>query len=446
LREAAVVALLDHPNIVRVQQVRLWQGRPFLAMDYLSGRSLSDILDSQGKLPAAQAMEIFAPICQALQHAHEQGVVHRDIKPSNVVVLVDGTVKLVDFGIAAVLPESGKEFQKLTQTGVALGTVAYMSPEQCLGQPPDKRSDIYSLGCLMYKTLTGKLPFEGESAFELMANHLNAVAGERPELTGCMRDGVMCALAKNPDQRPSSPAQLLAIIRGQKPADKRKRQARRNIFLKAALPVSIVLAAAFAVAIFLLSSPRQPPPSAVQSDVLYRQFAYHDAAGFGNISMPGRIALERRVLEADAHDHLLQTYERAFVSYRLLESLEYNTRDRSEEVIALSAQAMADLIACKRYEPMDEICVRYQCAALALHRAHEAIPVVERWMALPPAAHVRTRRNLAALARLYIQDRQLDKAEQLLSKLSAGARDDSTVWALFEPAQKELAEARRLKR
>lgn len=167
-REARILGLLSHPNMIAVTD-HGWRPRPFIAMEYLKGRSLDELIAS-GPVPARKALLIFTQICNALSLAHEAKVIHRDLKPANIFLCGDPenpTVKVLDFGIAKT-----DEGASLTATGDTVGSLCYMSPEQCLGQMLDERADIYSMGCLMYETLTGKTVFEGDNALDVARKHL----------------------------------------------------------------------------------------------------------------------------------------------------------------------------------------------------------------------------------------------------------------------------------
>lgn len=179
-QEATAASHLDHPNIVKVYNVGSTQsGLPFMAMDLLQGRSLSALIKEKGRLEYTESLNIFVQLTAALAHAHEKGVIHRDLKPSNVILRHaddqgDAEVaKLVDFGIAKVLSQDGQTQAKLTQTGDVFGSPHYMSPEQCLGGELDERSDVYSMGCLMYETLTGQPPHTGESTLQILHKHIS---------------------------------------------------------------------------------------------------------------------------------------------------------------------------------------------------------------------------------------------------------------------------------
>jgi eukaryotic-like serine/threonine-protein kinase len=175
-REAQVISALDHPNIVKVYAVNTsGEGRPYMVMDYIKGVTLYDLIH-QKKLTAESYLDIFTQVCQALEHAHEKDIVHRDIKPRNILLeeTADGkyVVKLVDFGIARLTQPDTVPGQKITKTGAIIGSPSYMSPEQCTGRAVDSRTDIYSLGCVMYEAATGEVPFKDEDAVGLIGKHV----------------------------------------------------------------------------------------------------------------------------------------------------------------------------------------------------------------------------------------------------------------------------------
>lgn len=180
-QEAKAAASLSHPNIITVYDFGITStGEAYLVMDYLVGSSLSAILDMSGPIPEAEALDIFRQICRGLVHAHNKGIVHRDLKPANLVLTADDDgsvlVRIVDFGIAKILPSDGAASQGLTKTGDIFGSPLYMSPEQWTASKLDYRSDIYSLGCVMYEILTGMPPFAGDTPMDTMNLHLNEQA------------------------------------------------------------------------------------------------------------------------------------------------------------------------------------------------------------------------------------------------------------------------------
>jgi serine/threonine protein kinase len=211
-QEAKTARLLQHPNIVAVRGCEQTSSEiPFLVMDLAEGTSLQDTIKSAGWLPVQQAIDIFVQVCAALSTAHEKGVVHRDLKPSNIMITTtrDGEllVKVLDFGVAKILPATGDTVLKLTQTGEMLGSILYMSPEQCLDKDLDGRSDCYSLGCVMYEALTGKPPLSARTAFETMNKHMTDMPEHlsrvRPDLKWKpeLEHIIFKAMAKDPNNR-----------------------------------------------------------------------------------------------------------------------------------------------------------------------------------------------------------------------------------------------------
>jgi serine/threonine-protein kinase len=221
--EAEAASSLNHPNILTVFDFGISdQGKPYLVMDYLEGTTLASLLEAERRLPVERSLRIFLQACAALAHAHQKGIIHRDLKPANIMLVeLDGHpdfVKLVDFGIAKLLaPEAGESAQ-VTKTGEVFGSPLYMSPEQCLGEAIDRRTDIYSLGCVMYRTLTGFAPADGRDILELMYKHANVMpagfADVCPELalSGKLESVVFKALAKKPDDRYESMEALKAAL------------------------------------------------------------------------------------------------------------------------------------------------------------------------------------------------------------------------------------------
>lgn len=170
--EAKAASRLNHKNIVQVYEFGITEiGQPYLVMEYVSGKPLSTLVKESGRLSIARTWQILLQTCDALMHAHENGVIHRDLKPSNIMILDNDTIKIVDFGIAKVLSKDDTAPIALTQTGDIFGSPPYMSPEQGLGRDIDSRSDLYSLGCVMYECLTGSPPFTGDTALETLIKH-----------------------------------------------------------------------------------------------------------------------------------------------------------------------------------------------------------------------------------------------------------------------------------
>jgi beta-lactam-binding protein with PASTA domain len=215
-REAQSAAGLNHPNIVSIFDRGQAEGTYYIAMEYLEGRTLKELLVRNGPTPVPIAIDYARQMLGALAFAHRNGIVHRDIKPHNIVVRKDGRLKVTDFGIA----RSGAS--QMTEAGSIVGTAQYLSPEQARGAPVDARSDLYSLGIVLYEMLTGNVPFTGDAPVEIAMKHLTAIPDPpselRPEIPHDLDAIVMRALSKEPDQRYSSAeemdADLARVARG----------------------------------------------------------------------------------------------------------------------------------------------------------------------------------------------------------------------------------------
>jgi len=221
--EAQASHHLAHQHIITVYDFGSTEdNQPFIVMDYLEGRALSEIVRTWGQLSIERCLKITDQILDALEHAHESGVLHRDLKPSNIVLVPVGEntdyVKLVDFGIAKILPKAGLEAQELTQSGDVFGSPLYMSPEQCLGNMTDARSDIYSVGCLLYECLTGKPPLVGNNTLETMHKQVSEMPAGLSNVKADVRlvkqleDIIFKAMAKAPEQRFQSALEMRKAI------------------------------------------------------------------------------------------------------------------------------------------------------------------------------------------------------------------------------------------
>jgi len=212
-REAQSAASLNAPCIVSVYDTGEDNGVPYIVMEYVEGRTLRDILQTEGRLLPQRALEVAADICAALDVAHGAGIVHRDIKPGNVMLTPRGEVKVMDFGIARAVADTSST---MTQTAAVIGTAAYLSPEQARGEHVDARSDIYSTGCLLYELVTGTPPFTGDSPVAVAYQHVREPAvppsDHDTSLTPEIDAIVMKALAKRVEDRYQSAAAMRADI------------------------------------------------------------------------------------------------------------------------------------------------------------------------------------------------------------------------------------------
>ncbi len=219
-REAQAAARLNHPNIIAVYDRGEADGRPYIAMEYLQGRTLKQVIQKEGPLPPERAIAVAMQVLSGLRYAHEHGVVHRDVKPHNVLVGDDGRIKVTDFGIA----HAGDP--QMTEVGSIVGTAQYLSPEQARGRSVGPQTDVYSLGVVLYEMLAGRVPFEGDSSVAIAMQH---VSDEPPPLRSLVPDVpeslamvVAHSMLKQPDQRYGSAdefsADLDRVRRGLVPA------------------------------------------------------------------------------------------------------------------------------------------------------------------------------------------------------------------------------------
>jgi serine/threonine-protein kinase len=224
-REVGTIAELEHPNTIQVFDFGSTpEGILYIVMEFLQGKSLADLLETEGPMAPERVAFILDQVCGSLEEAHRRGIIHRDLKPDNVVLIERAGkrdfVKLLDFGIAKRSSEEDKNEQKLTQQGMVLGTPPYMSPEQFTGRPIDARSDIYSLGVVAYEMLTGRLPFHADTAWEWATQHMTAppipleTMAEGMRAPAAMRSAVQRALSKSPNDRFQSVREFIESLSG----------------------------------------------------------------------------------------------------------------------------------------------------------------------------------------------------------------------------------------
>ena len=209
-REARAVARLQHRNVVTIHELGDLDGTPYIVMEFLTGQDLEHILKGTTTLPLVKKLDIAIQLCEGLGYAHDQGIVHRDIKPGNVRILEDGTVKILDFGIAKFAMSS------VTQSGTVMGTPSYMAPEQIMGQPVDGRADLFSAGVLLYELLAGRKPFVGDSptsvVYQIMHGEAASIREIVPDLPDALAEVVSRALEKDPAQRYAKASELASDL------------------------------------------------------------------------------------------------------------------------------------------------------------------------------------------------------------------------------------------
>ena len=208
--ESQAVAMLSHPNIVAVYDVSHSDEIEYIVMELVDGITLKQYMDKRGKLGWNETLHFVKQTARALEHAHQRGIIHRDIKPQNIMLLKDGTIKVGDFGIAAL------ENEIYENDGQAIGSVHYIAPEQARGEFPDARSDIYSLGVAMYEMLTAQLPYTGDTLQEIAVKHMNATPTPphelNPEVPADVEAIVLKAMNSNIKERYASATEMLADI------------------------------------------------------------------------------------------------------------------------------------------------------------------------------------------------------------------------------------------
>jgi serine/threonine-protein kinase len=210
-REARAAAALSHPNVARIYEYGVAEGRAYMALELLSGGTLEDRLQGGRPLPDAEADRVARQLAAGLAHAHSHGLVHRDLKPANVLFDDEGRAKIADFGIARL-----EGVDTLTEAGTVMGTAAYISPEQAAGEPASPASDVYSYGVILFRLLTGRLPFESESPLEVAAMHRTAeppaISSLRPDAPRALAALATAAMAKDPRERPTDGAALAGAL------------------------------------------------------------------------------------------------------------------------------------------------------------------------------------------------------------------------------------------
>jgi serine/threonine protein kinase/tetratricopeptide (TPR) repeat protein len=249
-QEARSASALNHPNIITIHDIGKHDATPYIAMEFVEGKTLREML-TEGPLPIKKLLQLGTQIAEGLAKAHSAGIIHRDLKPENLMVTSDGYVKILDFGLAKLMPEAvdyGSEeatvTRELTRAGVILGTVGYMSPEQASGQPLDHRSDQFSFGSILYEMATGKIPFRRETAARMLAAIIEGepepVAGVNPNVPPHLRVIIERCLAKEPVERYESTGDLARELKTVPETPSAWRARRRFLWAAAGLLVAFL--------------------------------------------------------------------------------------------------------------------------------------------------------------------------------------------------------------
>ena len=209
--ESKAIAMMSHPNIVKIYDMGFSDKMQYIVMEYIDGITLKDYIDSEHVLNWKDAVHFVVQILRALQHAHNRGIVHRDIKPQNIMLLTDGTIKVMDFGIAKFAREESR-----TATDQAIGTVHYISPEQARGDVTDAKSDLYSVGVMFYEMLTGRKPFDTDNPVSIAVMHMQNVAVRprdiNPNIPSGLEEIIMHAMEKDASKRYQTAAEMIRDI------------------------------------------------------------------------------------------------------------------------------------------------------------------------------------------------------------------------------------------
>lgn len=351
-REAKIASSFEHPNIARVFSYGIIpEEGPYLVMEYLDGITLAQYLKEHRRLSPGAFNTIFRQVCSALQYAHNQGIIHRDIKSANIMLLQKGsgdefTAKLLDFGIAKHIEDQSRT-SGLTKTGLAVGTPLYMSPEQCMGKPCDNRSDIYSLGCVMYEAMSGCPPFFDETPTAVMMAHLHAEPPGFADLDAKLQvqPGVVAlirqCLNKDPAQRPQSAAEVEAAL--EKSSHEKPQRAgklcRGNQINKKSNPAKAILTLTIA--------------GAVISGMAATGFVMHNrAANHGSTSTGSVIARLRTMLEDARSNQQAGNLTEARNSYTNIISQAKNLKPELRQEAVLTSELLYN--AAKGISEIDE--------------------------------------------------------------------------------------------
>lgn len=209
--ESKAIAVLSHPNIVKIYDMGFSEKLQYIVMEYIDGITLKEYIDSERVLNWKDAVHFIIQILRALQHAHNRGIVHRDIKPQNIMLLTDGTIKVMDFGIAKFARE-----ESMTATDQAIGTVHYISPEQARGDVTDEKSDIYSVGVMFYEMLTGQKPFDTDNPVSIAVMHIKNIPVRprdiNPNIPSGLEEIIMHAMEKDAENRYQTASDMIRDI------------------------------------------------------------------------------------------------------------------------------------------------------------------------------------------------------------------------------------------
>lgn len=422
-QEAKAASGLTHQNLVGIQDYGVTaDGAPYVVMEYIEGQTIYEIIEEKGPFTDTTALDIFIQVCEGLNYAHSKNIVHRDLKPSNIILSTENgklRARILDFGIAKVNNPDNQQARNLTQTGELIGSPQYMSPEQCMGYKLDGRSDIYSLGCVMFEMLTGRKLFIGESTMAVMFMHMNeraplfrTVAGA-PKIRSELERIVLQTLEKEPEGRYQNADDLkndLLLVKSGKNPVKEVSQSKRRfksilaVFKNVAL-LTLVLLVSYLGGFVWEKFGKQPWERSMdqgRSELL----AGHN---FANAELHFRKAYE----QAKESKQPSQTLEGILVQLARTASDKGSPRDAFQyaaDALALNRKHKEDF---NRASILDTITQSY----LDLHEARLAVPYAESAVAVRkrtlPSPHVFITFSLQRLGQVYRQVGKFTEAERI---------------------------------
>jgi len=452
--EVKTASQLTHPNLVAIyEQSQTPDGYPLYLMDFLDGKNMETVLIEETYLPPERALNLFAQICEAMNYAHLRGIIHRDIKPSNIMLLPTESggelVKMLDFGIAKVLAPLDEMPANLTQTGELFGSPVYMSPEQCTGARVDQRSDIYSLGCVMYEVLSGQKPFIGENPVQTILKHLREEAAPLPkhlDIPDGLSTIVMNALAKDPAERYQNMQELIDDLQ-RLPEGKIKRRTKRAIS-KRQLSLTLFMTVCLLGTTAILLSQNNQPEWVKLDNQASGLFSAGKVEESGDIEIKAVEALEKTpqplVVRLPIYDHAamlmvsrhdderaLQYYEKAAAAAQSIHStrqaagyLEWIasiSQSRGDYQRALEASLQLEQIYRSLFGEHDlrysDATYRVGCAYAGLNQNQDAITYLEQSLKSSSGNDHGTWLALSWLSTLSAKEGDFDQAQKYYDQL-----------------------------
>lgn len=462
-REARALSALHHRNLAIFHGFGLWRDSPYMVMELVRGRSLETVLAQEKRLSFRRTLDLSKQICSALSCAHANGVVHRDLKPSNLMICQneDGSeyVKIIDFGLAKILPGYGYEVQRLTEAGYTVGSAHYMSPEQCAGEAVDARTDIYSTGCIMHRCLTGSAPFDGEHSSIIMQRHLHETPAPLSDFLSAndyppaLQTVLEKALAKHPDDRYQTADELLSdlnkLAHGEDAlitASSKKRAAprkaansnrTRSFFTTALLVTGFI--SAITVTVFFMSAGKSPGEYTSESLRYFNEARVLDSKDNPQFNRPKVISLYQLAMQHAAKESVLSQEQITWARSRI--GRFQNQEDQYQAALQSTTNALLDTIAKKYYtEEVSQIATEHYRAASGLHQPQRALPLLKQcadnWPTKTDAGYCRLG---VILAQTYLEARQPKLAAEVVHSLEpiivpghTMRRDFNKVKALLE--------------